>query len=257
MSVDFIHHYLKTFFKENDCDVNMSDGKLVVGLSEDMDKALMNRPFYWKYMETMNQKGVPMKLTLLTDKEKREEKGEWITYGSPRLQQIGQYLRNQAQFTRLFQVKDTQIQTMLQPWLVVNYCVRYQGKQTKEKIFSIGLHLINGTIVSGMMEKLHQIELNEVISNHCYTISPIIKPGSGFLRIEKYIDAIIEKDEHQWAVDSHEQLQAEVEMIHYFYQEKEVEEEIQQEINAAKKRFSPRITHEVISGGLFYLDENF
>src|SRR5699024_5116235 len=81
--------------------------------------------------------------------------------------------------------------TMMHPMHFINYCDRNEGKQIKEILLSIGIHLIKGTIVHDMMENLQQIELDEVISNHCYTISPIIKPSSGINRIEKYIDDFI------------------------------------------------------------------
>src|SRR5699024_195776 len=150
--------------------------------------------------ETMNQKGKPMKLTFLTKTENRAEEGDWVTFGSPRLHQVAKPLKAHSQYTRVFQVTHTQGQTRLHRWRVLNYRVRYEGKQIKEKLFSIGLHLIKGTIVHDMMENLQQIELHEVISNHCYTISPIIKPSSGINRIEKYIDDFIENDDHTWAV---------------------------------------------------------
>lgn len=257
MRKNFIHDFLETFFRENNCHVDSMEGKLVVGLTEEMDKALMNRPFYWNYMETMNQKGKPMKLTFLTKNENRDEEGEWVTFGSPRLHQVAKHLKGQSQYTRLFQVMHTHEQTMLHPWLVLNYCVRYEGKQIKEKLFSIGLHLIKGTIVHDMMENLQQIELDEVISNHCYTISPIIKPSSGINRIEKYIDDFIENDDHTWAVKAHQRLQRELDLIQHFYEHTSDKQEKKREEIAAQKRFTPKITHEIISGGLFYLDTRF
>src|SRR5699024_5771853 len=87
---------------------------------------------------------------------------EWVTFGSPRLHQVAKHLKGQSQYTRLFQVMHTHEQTMLHPWLVLNYCVRYEGKQIKEKLFSIGLHLIKGTIVHDMMENLQQIDCTKL-----------------------------------------------------------------------------------------------
>src|SRR5699024_12593018 len=102
-----------------------------------MDKALMNRSFYWNDMETMNQKGKPMKLTFLTKNENRDEEGECVTFGSPRLHQVAKHLKGQSQYTRLFQVMHTHEQTMLHPWLVLHYRVRYDGKQLKQRLLSL------------------------------------------------------------------------------------------------------------------------
>src|SRR5699024_1126850 len=132
-----------------------------------------------------------------------------------------------------------------------------EGKQIKEKLFSIGLHLIKGTIVHDMMENLQQIELDEVISNHCYTISPIIKPSSRINRIEKYIDDVIENDDHTWAVKARQTLQRELDWIQHVYEETREKQEKTQEALAAQERFTPKTTHGIISGGLFYLDPRF
>ena len=258
MTETFIHHFIKHFFEENDCRVEEdADGKLVVNLTEDMDKAITNRPFYWKYMEATQQQGVPLQLSFITDKDKRDKNSEWVTYGSQRMQQLEKHLSSQARFTRLFQVKNTEQQTMLQPWLVVNYRLSYEGKQKKEVLHSIGLNLINGIMVSNMMEQLRSIRLDEVISNHCYTISPLIKLESGFRRIEQYIDSTIEHQDHSWAMEAYEKLNEEISMIEYFYRFDMDHPQKEQEIIAAKQRFAPVINHEIISGGVFYLDRHF
>lgn len=258
MQTNFITTFLKQFFEENDCAVEEAEpGILRVSLSVPMDKAFMNRPFYWQYMESTGQKGEPMTVSFITDKEKRQENGEWVPFGSPRLQQINQYLEKNARFTRLFQALDVHEKTMLQPWLLTNYCIIYEGKQKKEEMFSIGLNLINGTIVFNMMEHLSTISLDPSISDHCYTVSPLIKFNSAFLRIEKYMDQYIEKQNHEWASASLALLEEEINMINYFYQESEHEEDRNQEINAVTKRFYPKIHHHVISGGLLYLDQAF
>src|SRR5699024_3199713 len=145
-------------------------------LTEEMDKALMNRPFYWNYMETMNQKGKPMKLTFLTKNENRDEEGEWVTFGSPRLHQVAKHLKDQSLYSHLILLIHTFELTMLHTFLLLNYCIHYKGNQINEKLYLIVLHIIKCIIIHDMIKNLQQIELHEVISNHCYTISPIIKP---------------------------------------------------------------------------------
>src|SRR5699024_5747615 len=121
------------------------------------------------------RKGEPMHLTLITDTEKMDEEGEVIHFGSPRLQQIMEDLKSSERFTKLFEQVDTSQRTPLYPWFVVNMKVSYQGKQKKDEMFSIGLHLINGTMQLEMMDTLKAHKLQPEISDYCYTISPIIK----------------------------------------------------------------------------------
>ena len=45
----------------------------------------------------------------------------------------------------------------LHPWLLLNICIMYEGKQKKEELFSIGLNLINGSFVFEHDGKLKKI----------------------------------------------------------------------------------------------------
>ena len=55
----------------------------------------MNRPFYWKYLESTNGEPSPAQLTFITDKNKLVEdiKGEVVHFGSPRLSQLFQVMK--------------------------------------------------------------------------------------------------------------------------------------------------------------------
>ncbi|MDR2993585.1 MAG: YqhG family protein, partial [Bacillus cereus] len=47
-----IHNYLYNFFEANNCEIlGRSPHLLDVQLTIEMDKLLMNRPFYWHYLE--------------------------------------------------------------------------------------------------------------------------------------------------------------------------------------------------------------
>lgn len=47
-----IHNYLYNFFEANNCEIlERSPHLLDVQLTIEMDKLLMNRPFYWHYLE--------------------------------------------------------------------------------------------------------------------------------------------------------------------------------------------------------------
>src|SRR5690625_2602234 len=166
--------FLTTYFSANHCKIiNKNDHKLTVQLTEEMDKAIMNRPFYWQYVKATGQKGEPMTLTFKTNYNVSDEEGELIHFGSMRLHTIFNELKQSARFVKMFETVTTTNQTMLVPWLIINTIVSFEGKQKKEELFSIGLQLINGTIMLDMMEFLKKKRLHEQISNYCYTISPL------------------------------------------------------------------------------------
>jgi len=232
------------------------DGVLTVQLTETMDRALMNRPFYWHYIKKMGQAGEPQKLTLITNEKRRKEKGEFIHFGSPRLQQIMNYLKKNECFTKVFQKPaNPQLNTALHPWLVVNIKLTYIGKMQKDELFSIGLNLVNGEMKSQMMEYLYTLPLQNTIPDYCYTISPMIKLKSGFRRIESVIEDYIQNQSHKWADASVEKMEDEIQLLKHFYKESSNEEkqQMEKEINEIEKRYSPKINISIVNGGMFYL----
>jgi hypothetical protein len=254
-----LNAFLENYFAAHHCDIlSNQNGVLTVQLNEKMDRALMNRPFYWHYIKKMGRDGDPMKLTLITNQDSLEEKGERIHFGSPRLQQILNHLKENERFTRLFQVVQVNQNTALQPWLVVNIKLSYIGKHKKDEVFSIGLNLINGIMKTEMMESLYKKEFGMQISDFCYTITPIIKPLSGYKRILSVMDQYIQDLDHEWAKESHEELQNEIDMLKHFYQgapEEELEQ-MEKELQDLNERYLPKIHLNVVNGGIFYLNGN-
>src|SRR5690625_829856 len=106
-----------------------------------------------------------MQLALITNPDKRDVKGEWIHFGSPRLQQIIAHLKKNEQFTKLFQKVNTTKNTALYPWLVTNIKISYEGRQKKDEAFSIGLNLVKGAMKANMMDTLKNGQLNMAISD--------------------------------------------------------------------------------------------
>ncbi|TXL67961.1 hypothetical protein FHP05_02765 [Cerasibacillus terrae] len=259
MALSNLNQFLKTFFTTHECRIlSREEGVFTVQLTEEMDKALMNRPFYWHYMKKMGKTGDPMQLTFITNSEKREYKGEWIHFGSPRLQQIIHHLKEKERYTKLYQ-KDISAQNKaLYPWLVTNIKISYIGKQMKEELFSIGLNLVNGMMRTKMMDLLKNISLQMTIPDYCYSISPIIMPKSGYKRIENVLKQYIQDQNHQWAEESLRTLDSELKLLHHFYKDNqdENEEQLLKEEMDLKNRYQPTIKLQVVNGGIFYLSKS-
>ncbi len=133
-----IYEFLEEYFNNNQCEiVDRSPGHLKVQLTIDMDKELMNRPFYWHYLEKTGGIPNPASITFITNKEKAPEglKGEFIHFGSPRLHQLFQSTKKLAGFVRLYEKTPVMPnkQTSLFPWLLVNIKISYEC-DTKKKI---------------------------------------------------------------------------------------------------------------------------
>lgn len=254
-----IHSYLHKFFNENNCQiVKNHDHYMTVQLTIEMDKKIMNRPYYWKYLENTNGVPNPAQLTFITDQNKLVEniKGEVVHFGSPRLNQLFRATKDLGAFVHMYeQVGDhAQTKTILTPWLGVNYKVSYYSDQTKEMLYSLGINLITGHLVDGFQERLSNLDLDSNMSKDAFDLTFIIKPLRALERLDMAIEQNINADNHSWAEDAKKRWQKDREVLEHFYEGVEDKPECyEMEKRALNEQYESRITIEIINGGLFYL----
>ncbi|KQL53560.1 hypothetical protein AN964_08675 [Heyndrickxia shackletonii] len=261
MQQEEIHQYLERYFLANECEIlENQNGYLTVQLTIDMDKELMNRPFYWHYLEKTGGIPNPAKLTIITDKSKTpdEVKGEMIHFGAPRLHQIFQSTKKLAGFIRLFE--ETKVlhnqQRPLYPWLGVNIKISYQCDRKRDIFRSFGLNMINGGLVENFQDYLQTKKLTPKIPDLCFTLSPIIMPKSGINRIEAFLKQEILMEDHEWAVQARQRWDEDLALLDHFYEDMEEKPESYQiEKEALREQYEPSIRIEIINGGLFYLTQ--
>ncbi|RHW38366.1 hypothetical protein D1B33_05640 [Lysinibacillus yapensis] len=258
MYAEQIHEYLNNFFKETNCDILEDEGFLLsVQLTVDMDKRIMNRPFYWQYIEATNSEPNPARLNLITDRSKMQTPfmGEMIHFGSGRLHQIFKTTKELGSFVKMYHSIDQNLENpMLIPFLCVNYKVSYLSDQTKEVLYSLGINLINGQIEDHFHEFVSQQNLQSTMPKNVYCLDFIIKPARGIERLDSMIQQIIQNDDHSWAEEAKARWEKELEVLNYFYDGvEEKPESYEVEKKALEERFNPRIKVEIINGGLFYL----
>ncbi|MTT32663.1 hypothetical protein GMB86_11665 [Terrilactibacillus sp. BCM23-1] len=253
-----IHDYLYKYFKSNNCEIlENHHSQLKVKLTVDLDKLLMNRPFYWHYMEKINQQPETAVLTFKTD-PKDEGDGEFIHFGSPRLHQIFQSAQQLAPFIRLFHIVPAleNKSIALKPWLGLNIKVSYQCDVKKDRILSLGLQLINGTLIDQFQSLLESLPLTPKIPDYCYTLQPLIRPLSGIRRIESYLVTMLKGETHDWASDAIRRWEHDLHLLDQFYDEEEKPETYHSEKEALKSQYEPKIHVQFINGGLFYLHDS-
>lgn len=253
-----IHSYLRQFFLENDCFIlGEEDHYLTVQLTIDMDKRIMNRPFYWQYVEATNGEPNPAQVTFITDSASLNGKiyGEIIHFGSPRLNQLFQVTRDLGAFVQMYErVKPFEGQVMLSPWLGVNYKISYCSDRTKEMLFSFGINLLTGTIIEDFHETVSCLELADEMSENGFHIQYIIKPIRALQRLDAKIEAIIQQDDHTWAEEAKKRWQRDQRVLDYFYEDVEEKPECYEiEKRAIEEQYNTKIKVEVINGGLFYI----
>lgn len=251
---DHVTSFLKTFFEENDCKVNLlKNGKIDINLTEKIDKAIMNRPFYWHYMKSTNQLGEPARLKLYTSVSDQFTNRQWIHFGTPLMNDICAYLAESSRFIQAFERLNVQKQTPLHPWLLINVVISFKGYQLKQHVQSIGLNLITGVMIDQAMEMLHSKSLQPTISPHCYIISPLIKLESGFQRIEHYVNHYLQGQNYTWMVESLVLLKEELLLLKYFHEQETKKEHLISDVIQLYERVRPEINIDIINGGIFYL----
>ncbi|MCF6137880.1 YqhG family protein [Pseudalkalibacillus berkeleyi] len=253
-----IHNFLDRYFAANDCELlERHEHLLHVQLTIELDKHLMNRPFYWHYQEMTGAEPNPMKLMLRTEQsEEGNNEGEFIHFGSPRLHQIFQSTQQLGAYIRLYEdvVQNNQSYVPLVPWLALNIKVSYQCDRKKDFLHSIGLNLINGMMISEFQSMLESKSLTRKIPDYCYTMSSLIKPVSGIKRIESYIEQTIHSDDPQWSIDARKRWQEDEALLDHFYQDAEVlPESYHVEKQALKDLYEPKVVMKIVNGGMFFL----
>jgi len=257
-----IVNFLENYFVSNHCEIlERHPGYMTVQLTVDLDKQLMNRPFYWTYVEKTGGTPNPMKLTLITDRDQTPDnvKGDFIHFGAPRLHQIFESTKKLASYIRLYQQSPPGAQgnTPLYPWLGLNVKISYKSDRKRDVLMSLGLQLINGIIVEDFQEKVEKLPLTPKIPDHTYTMSPLVKPQSGINRLQQYVRGYVETQDHSWADEARRRWDEDLALLDSFYEgidEKPESYEIEKE--ALKEQYEPKVLVEIINGGLFYLCQN-
>lgn len=252
-----IHDYLIRFFTAAGCTLlpETNSSLISVKLTEEMDKLLMNRPFYWHYIKQIGGTAETAVLRLRVDDS--TEEGELIYFGAPRLHQIFDTARKLAPFIRMYQMPRLRTSSALEPWLCLNMKISYQCDLKMDRIRSMGLQLINGTLIDGFHELLHNLPLRTRLPDYSYTLSPLITIKSGISRIENFISRSLNEEPAEWADDAGKRWMRELDLLDSFYEtEQEKPETYFQEKKALQEQYQPRIQIHLINAGLFYLQSS-
>lgn len=254
-----IHQYIQRFFRENNCTVlDESSDHLTVQLTIDMDKRIMNRPFYWSYVESGGVEPNPAKLTMITNPTQFSASlaGERIHFGSPRLHQLFQVTKEQGAFVQMYEnpSRNQTSQNTLTPWLGVNYKITYSSDRTKEMLYSLGMNLMNGAVIDGFQESVRNLDLGSSVAPNTYYLPYNIPPMRALDRLEDVMGNVVNQDDHTWIEEAKQRQVRDLRVLDYFYNGVEdVPESYALEKKAIEEQYETTIKIEIINGGLFYL----
>jgi hypothetical protein len=145
-------------------------------------------------------------------------------------------------------------QTILTPWLGVNYKISYYSDQTKEALYSLGINLMTGEIIDGFQESISDSDLDVNMSENTFNLPYIINPTRALERLDAVIENNIQQDDHTWAEEAKMRWEKDRKVLEYFYEGVEDRPESYDiEKEAMEQQYEARIKIEIINGGLFYL----
>ena len=129
-------------------------------------------------------------------------------------------MKQQGRFIRLYEkVRPlTNSQIALEPWLGLNVKISYLADRKKDKLLSLGLHLIRGEVIEQFQEKLEARELSSQIPDYCFTMSTMIKPESGVKRLYSLMERYANEEPDDWAVRAVQKWKEDSELLNQFYE---------------------------------------
>ncbi|GLC88105.1 YqhG family protein [Lysinibacillus piscis] len=251
-----IHQYLRQFFLESNCAILQDTiDYLTVQLTGEIDKKIMNRPFYWQYIEATNSEPAPATITCITNPAENSIGGVKVHFGSPILHRIFHATRELGSYVQLYETVDDSLgQIILTPWLAINYKVSYCCDCTKETLYSLGINLLTGVMKENFQDSIAIRDLDIEPADHIFHVQPIIKPLRGVERLNAAIQAIIAQEDHKWADEAWRRWQRDQRVLDYFYEDiEEKPEHYVLEKKALAERYTAKIKVDIVNGGVFYL----
>lgn len=251
-----IHDYLGRFFSTTGCSTTIDNNSIHTTLTIEMDKLLMNRPFYWHYLEKTGGIPNPSKLSLTVDEPK--DNMELVHFGSPRLKQIFDITTKLGSFIRLYQqTSNLNKQVPLYPYVMLNGTISYVCDLKKERLYSYGINLLTGEIIEDFFHKATSLPLGTKIPDYCFTLSPFITIKSGINRIQEKIKYELLNEEHAWSENAHKRWNHDLTLLNNFFEDEvELPEIYFIEKQALKNQYEPKIEINILNGGLIYLNDN-
>ncbi|NIK12435.1 YqhG family protein [Alkalibacillus almallahensis] len=245
--------FVKQFFTKHHAQIkDEREDLLTIQLTKALDQQLMNRPFYWQYVNTMGFEGDPMTVSFAFS-DQYDLHTERIHLGSPRLHQIFQIVKNEGVFATLFEQTES-TDNRLDPWFVFNGYIQYQGAWLEEESVSIGILLTNGTMRFSWMDAVMDIPFNPVIPTYQFKLPIIISLEHGLEKIINELQSRIEKQSREFVKESLSLYEQELSLLNTLSHEQD--EESKQFYNHSHdqiyNRLYPRIDINLINAGLFY-----
>jgi hypothetical protein len=245
--------------------IESAPSHLVTQLTIEADKDLLNRPFYWMYVEKMGLPPQPQRLCLVFDPETFPEdmRGEYLFYGTPRFSQILKSAQKHGRFVRLYQVPAGQKPGRAMPyipWVGVNFKISYICDRKRDEIRGLGINLATGEIREDFDRVIKNLEWTPKIPPSRHLAPPRLTVSQAVGKLEARLQDQLERGDLAWADEALERLGEELELLNAYYPNTENLSESRREERDRRRaetvvQYHPRIEVSVINAGLFYMEK--
>lgn len=265
MNQQQIRSFTERYLSLHDCHILESGPTyLTTRLSIQADKDLLDRPFYWMYVERMKMEPQPITLSFIFDQANhpQEIKGEALFFGAPRFAKMLSSAQKHGRFTRLYQeAQDVRSfassSRSYTPWLGVNYRLSYICDQKKDRLIPIGINLIDGQIVSNFYQQAQAYRWRTRLPAHRHLLPTQLTISEAVGELEYHIQEQIQGEDLTWAQQAEERCQLELEQLDAFYPEPLTEAARRDKKQRREEiiwQYYPRAELHVINAGLFYAE---
>lgn len=306
MNTKQIQKYVMDYLECTSCHIlEKSPTRVTVKLSPEADKALTNRSYYWSFVDRTGADPETMTFTFVFDepsgdanpsnivpKPSAKVQGqtgsdsileryfgfvptsaqgksieEKLTYGSSRLQQIFQSVKNQGQYVLLYEkpmnnLRDSLQTTELSSWLGVNYKIEFTCDMKRDELHSLGISLSTGEITEHFHDYVLTRDLSPKLPQYAH-IKESISLERAKVELEKHMINKLLAYDHNWALKAKERMQMELERMESYYQDliqaaendhkQEIIEQYQNRLEEIEWQYQPNIIVSVINCGIFQL----
>lgn len=263
-----IRSFTDRYLKQMDCQIlEATPDYLITQLSIDADKDILNRPFYWMYVEKTGLDPQPAAFCFIFNRDgdlPEDLRGELLFHGSPRLSQMIQSAQKHGRYVRLYQSPSgwerfgspSQSYT---PWIGINFKVSYLCDRQKDRICSLGINLRTGEIKENFYTSTCQLTWTHKLPPQRHITNPRITVSEAVGELEYFLQEQLEAEDSHWAQEALERLELEWQQLEGYYpDDTQISDELLKEKKQRKRetiwQYHPRIEVSVINAGMFYME---
>jgi hypothetical protein len=295
MNNDELKQFLSRFCEATDCEIHeKTDSHMTVKLSEEADRQLTGRPYYWMFVDRTGEAAQTMTMRWQYGKQpegaQSDKTSTGASYGShlPQLvcdyggegwERIVRACRERGRFVRLFEHGDLPLaggrSRALQTWACFQLKIEFVCDLKKEVLLSVGINLQTGKMLGDFHKRMLARDLRPQLPPRIFLSPDLISLDHAWQKAVQTAHEFVSAHDDCWAVRANERMTAELEASeHYFSQllmdiakhdmqaldEQRVQERLhleeqrQTRMAEIRRQFAPLVRISLLNGGLFHLN---